>query len=97
VKHLKGISCHLPVWQNGMKILSCADAVGKALEMYLVSKEGYPASGRPAAHKPMAANPASAVVATAAPVRSACPDCGSGLVHEEGCVICHGCGFSECF
>ena len=26
----------------------------------------------------------------------ACPDCGSQLSYEEGCVKCHVCGFSEC-
>ena len=26
----------------------------------------------------------------------ACPDCGSQLSFEEGCVKCHVCGFSEC-
>src|SRR5262249_53300817 len=26
----------------------------------------------------------------------ACPDCGSQLSYEEGCVKCHVCGYSEC-
>ena len=25
-----------------------------------------------------------------------CPDCGDVLAHEEGCLVCHGCGFSKC-
>ena len=25
-----------------------------------------------------------------------CPDCGDALRHEEGCIKCHGCGFSKC-
>ena len=25
-----------------------------------------------------------------------CPDCGGTLAHEEGCLICHACGFSKC-
>lgn len=25
-----------------------------------------------------------------------CPDCGGSLVHEEGCLNCHLCGFSKC-
>jgi len=40
VKQLKGISCHLPSWGgNGGKILSCADAVSKAIEWYLENFE----------------------------------------------------------
>ncbi len=93
VKHLKGISCHLPVWQNGMKILSCADAVGKSLEMYLMNK-GASAGASPSLHQ--MATPL-ALSATDGLVRSTCPDCGGGLMHEEGCVVCHGCGYSECF
>lgn len=27
---------------------------------------------------------------------STCPDCGQTLAHEEGCNICHACGFSKC-
>jgi len=29
-------------------------------------------------------------------VQGACPDCGSQLAFEEGCVKCHSCGFTEC-
>lgn len=25
-----------------------------------------------------------------------CPDCGGALIHAEGCLVCHGCGFSKC-
>jgi ribonucleoside-diphosphate reductase alpha chain len=30
------------------------------------------------------------------PVIGACPDCGSGLTRQEGCVVCHSCGYSKC-
>ena len=26
----------------------------------------------------------------------ACPECGDALEHEEGCILCRGCGYSEC-
>ena len=25
-----------------------------------------------------------------------CPDCGALLIHEEGCLLCYACGWSEC-
>jgi ribonucleoside-diphosphate reductase alpha chain len=34
VKQLKGISCHQPSWHSSGKILSCSDAIAKALETY---------------------------------------------------------------
>jgi ribonucleoside-diphosphate reductase alpha chain len=34
VKQLKGISCHEPSWHSSGKILSCSDAIAKALEQY---------------------------------------------------------------
>jgi ribonucleoside-diphosphate reductase alpha chain len=94
VKQLKGISCHLPVWQNGQKILSCADAIGKALEMYLMAKEG---AENPQVTLPMTRDTVGFMPGDAVLMRGSCPDCGSPLEHQEGCLVCHGCGYSECF
>lgn len=30
------------------------------------------------------------------PIIGACPECGSGLSRQEGCVVCHSCGYSKC-
>jgi ribonucleoside-diphosphate reductase alpha chain len=38
VKQLKGISCHEPAWHSSGKILSCSDAIAKALEHYNVKE-----------------------------------------------------------
>ncbi len=35
LKHLRGIRCPSPAWAQGGKVLSCADAVGIAMEHYL--------------------------------------------------------------
>jgi ribonucleoside-diphosphate reductase alpha chain len=34
IKQLKGISCHEPAWHSGGRILSCSDAIAKAIEKY---------------------------------------------------------------
>ena len=100
VKQLKGISCHLPSWggNGGGKILSCADAVSKAIEWYLENFEamfpGFPKpvveAARPAAKK------ASLPAGEEEIARGACPDCGSQVERQEGCLKCRSCGFSEC-
>jgi len=36
IKQLKGISCHSPIWHEGGRILSCSDAIARALEKYHV-------------------------------------------------------------
>jgi ribonucleoside-diphosphate reductase alpha chain len=39
IKQLKGISCHEPAWHSGGRILSCSDAIAKALEKYRMEGE----------------------------------------------------------
>ena len=82
VKQLKGISCHMPAWAlGGGRILSCADAFGKAIEG-CITREGGQLSidfnGKSFGHI------------------GACPDCGGVLSHESGCIMCHDCGYSQC-
>jgi ribonucleoside-diphosphate reductase alpha chain len=69
-----------PTWSEGVKILSGPDAIAQAIELYERGK------GR---EVPEAAG--------ATIRRAACPECGSReLSHEEGCVLCRDCGYSEC-
>ncbi|HEY5765834.1 MAG TPA: vitamin B12-dependent ribonucleotide reductase [Candidatus Deferrimicrobiaceae bacterium] len=100
VKQLKGISCHLPTWGgNGGKIMSCADAVAKSIEWYIENVDkmftGLP---RPAEDP----GQTQAVIRLSPPgesqeiARGACPDCGSQVEMQEGCLKCRSCGFSEC-
>ena len=98
VKQLKGISCHLPAWGgNGGKIMSCADAVAKAIEWYLDHVDRMFPGGTP---QPRSENPPSAAARArgdeAEIARGACPDCGSQVEMQEGCLKCRSCGFSEC-
>jgi ribonucleoside-diphosphate reductase alpha chain len=98
IKQLKGISCHLPSWGgNGGKILSCADAVSKAIEWYLENFEAmFPGFPKPAEAAQPTAKRASLPAGEEEIARGACPDCGSQVERQEGCLKCRSCGFSEC-
>jgi ribonucleoside-diphosphate reductase alpha chain len=100
VKQLKGISCHLPSWggNGGGKILSCADAVSKAIEWYLENFEAmFPGFPKPVAEAARPAGKKATLPAGEEEIaRGACPDCGSQVERQEGCLKCRSCGFSEC-
>jgi ribonucleoside-diphosphate reductase alpha chain len=85
VKQLRGIRCHEPHGFGPNQILSCPDAIGKAL----ADKYGL-ANG----------NGAHAVVGQLEmPIKAAqgaCPDCGGAIEHEGGCMVCRACGYSKC-
>ncbi|MFO8081221.1 MAG: vitamin B12-dependent ribonucleotide reductase [Armatimonadota bacterium] len=82
VRQLKGISCHLPAWEpGGERILSCADAVAKAIEAFITPEGEQLAMDFGGAGSNHA---------------GACPDCGGTLVYEGGCNVCRDCGYSQC-
>lgn len=103
IKQLKGIRCPSPAWGEGGSILSCPDAIGRALERYVKDNPGQ--------KRHRQARPAPVVQPTV-PYASSdcakggsknhlglcpeCPDCGSLLEFGEGCAFCRGCGFSKC-
>lgn len=89
LRQLRGIRCPAPVWRNGTRILSCADAIGQAIEQYINDKENKPSG--PAQDKPSI--PVSKIIAGTCPE---CPECGSLLEFSEGCVVCRACGYSQC-
>ena len=100
IRQLKGISCHTPVWYREGKILSCADAVAKAIEWHLDEKPKTPrpeaeAVGMIRALLPEKKGPNSRETSIPIFLRGACPECGGPLIFEEGCVKCL-CGYSDC-
>jgi ribonucleoside-diphosphate reductase alpha chain len=82
IKQLKGISCHQPSWSDGGRILSCSDAIAKAIEKHKTS------SGKGAHHKGHTISDIMLI--------GACPECGGPVEHESGCAVCHNCGFTKC-
>ncbi len=85
-RRLKGIRCASPSWQPGGMILSCADAIGKAMEQYMEEKNGkeFMKEG----------HSDNMIVADVCPE---CPECGNVLEYSEGCVLCKLCGYSKCW
>ncbi len=84
VKQLRGIRCHVPLGFGPHQILSCPDAIGKALadKYYLSNGDGGKAVGQ--LEMPIAY------------AQGACPDCGGAIEHEGGCMVCRSCGYSKC-
>jgi ribonucleoside-diphosphate reductase alpha chain len=92
----------MPVWHQQGKILSCADAIAKAVEWHLQLKKPTPEvevkserGGNPSPQAKPLLMSLSAEAATTVFQRGACPECGGPLLFEEGCVKCY-CGYSDC-
>jgi ribonucleoside-diphosphate reductase alpha chain len=104
IKQVKGIRCPSPAWGEGGSILSCPDAIGRALERYTKDHAGH----RQHHHNKAAAASAHPTVGYASSdcahggntnhlgLCPECPDCGGLLEFGEGCAFCRGCGFSKC-
>ena len=96
IKQLKGISCHMPFGFGAQRVLSCADAVGKALDEAIknplntqvirnddITVDTLLKDMDKKAGKPVVSN-------------GACPDCGAPVEYIEGCLTCQSCGYSKC-
>ena len=99
IDQLKGIRCMSTLKKGalsgGIKVLSCPDAIGKALEQYHLSAKDTFAKSAAAASMPRPAGKKDLMLDNAEP-GVVCPDCGESLEHDGGCVICKYCGFSKC-
>ena len=82
VEQLRGIRCPACIRRPGIKVTSCPDAIAKALKKVTV-----PMSLQQFAKE-------SAV--TTETVIGGCPECGSQINHEGGCIVCLSCGYSRC-
>jgi len=92
VSQLKGISGPQAVWEDGQLILSTPDAIGRAMERYLVRKgliskgNGYPISVQEGVENGEKAQRGTGT----------CPECGSPVANENSCLTCKHCGWSKC-
>jgi ribonucleoside-diphosphate reductase alpha chain len=80
VDQLKGISGEHPVFQNGGLVLSIPDAIARVLEKRYLTGNAANAN-----HKTQYSL-----------MGEKCPECGQTVSFEEGCILCHFCGFNKC-
>jgi ribonucleoside-diphosphate reductase alpha chain len=91
------------------RIMSLADGLATGLQRYLAAKEAHglealllgrvdPNAAMPASPEPVmpAAPVADARPRNVGEYKLKCPSCSGTLAFQEGCVKCHGCGFSQC-
>jgi ribonucleoside-diphosphate reductase alpha chain len=101
IRQLKGIRCLSSTLAQGGAILSCADAVAKALEAYnrekmspeLFEKQKASSTSYEYYGNIQYVSDLDANITGACPQ---CPECGEMLTFSEGCVVCRGCGYSKC-
>ncbi len=94
---LKGIRCPSTIRQQGMSCTSCPDAIAKVVMKVSKLIEEQPkekASYEMPTEKPVPQK--HPIIPATANEIHACPECGSVVEHEGGCVICRNCGFSKC-
>ncbi len=98
VEQLKGIRCPSTIRQKGLKVLSCPDAIGRLIQKVMNHRNGN-------GEKNVAMTVETATLSTPKPTAKTfeqsiniktCPDCGSDVEHEGGCVVCRNCGYSKC-
>jgi len=104
IEQLKGIRCPNPIWQDGEKILSCADAIAKALEKYLSMKteekkrldflkENEVYEEKDLQGEKIEEEKSQTIEGVESLI---CPECGGVMISLEGCWTCPNCGYSKC-
>jgi ribonucleoside-diphosphate reductase alpha chain len=95
VEQLKGIRCPSTIRQKDMKVLSCPDAIGRLIEKVLKLQNGN-GNGNSKHEEHTKDNSDDEIEEVNIAEITKCPECGKGVEHEGGCVICKHCGFSKC-
>lgn len=94
VAQLKGIRCPSTIRQHGLKCTSCPDAIAKTIEK-VYKKQVELGNWQLPAKLVKPEQPKQEENAVAGNMHF-CPECGTKLEHEGGCVICRQCGYSKC-
>lgn len=95
---LKGIRCPSTIRQKGMDCTSCPDGIARVLmkvAKFLEEEKNEKQGDNNKAPEPSTTNHNVEIPANSSGIHR-CPECGSSVEHEGGCVICRSCGFSKC-
>jgi ribonucleoside-diphosphate reductase alpha chain len=85
VKQLRGIRCPNPGWENDGMVLSCSDAIARAIEKDILDSDQTEVEREEKEPEGMLAR-----------ISGFCPECGGMLEPESGCAVCRECGYSKC-
>lgn len=101
LKQIKGIRCPSPLWDKGNMVLSCPDAIAKAIERFIQSGGVTRASASAKLNAPASSVKKSElempkVTNGTKELAGMCPDCGNIIEYVEDCVLCRFCGYSKC-
>lgn len=97
IAQLKGIRCPSCLRQKDVPVTSCPDAIAKAIEKVVKKAKGESVPREPVAPiAPPSGKPNPDLTPAEAKLAKYCPECGSPLEHEGGCVTCRNCGYSKC-
>lgn len=95
VEQLRGIRCHSTLRRKDANVLSCPDAIGRALEQVMNMMENG-GGVTPVGQEKIAKKPILPIRPKQVMQEGVCPDCGEDLEYEGGCNICRNCGYSHC-
>ena len=95
LKQLRGIRCPAPLLAKGGVVLSCPDAICKAIERHVKKKRDF---GEEEIIEEATTLDNFVKDRDAGNVVGVCPDCGGPLIFEEGCAKClnRSCGYTKC-
>lgn len=95
LKQLRGIRCPAPLLAKGGVVLSCPDAMSKAIERHIKQKRDV---GEEDIIEQATTLDNFIDKREGSNVVGVCPDCGGPLIFEEGCSKCinPGCGYTKC-
>jgi ribonucleoside-diphosphate reductase alpha chain len=95
LKQLRGIRCPAPLLAKGGVVLSCPDAMSKAIEKHIKQKRDV---GEEDIIEKATTLDNFIDKREGSNVVGVCPDCGGPLIFEEGCSKCinPGCGYTKC-